>query len=308
MSYGLFHYLTSPKSLASKIRRHRLLPYQFEALQARIDSTEAELAHLQGELRARAALASQIAISKLPSPAPNGFRYPEVFILGSGPTLKETSSAERAVISNRPTIAMNRYLLFWDLIGIWPSFVFLADTLGVGRLVFDRLVLAAQARSPAPCFLIEHAFSIRAPAGLEAISFHRPDGRLHDSWSDSLDDRLFFHRGSLTSLLNLACILRLAPVIRLVGVDLNRPGTFFDSARHRYPDLFNPWDEEAAKQGLHATVASIERWGGAKAGTILDFWPLLSEHLSRRGMRVVSTQKSSLLVEHGLCAYEPIEP
>ena len=205
---------------------------------------------------------------------------------------------------------MNRYLVFWDMIGIWPTYYFLADSRGVGRRVFEASINLIRDQRPdaSPILLLESDFEAAVPGDLPAVFFRRDDrnGNQHE-FAETLNDPMYFHRGSLTSLLNLISVLRIAPLIRLVGVDLNRPGTFFESTRNETggDKYFNPWDEYAKDQGVHATVANMEKagWG---SGTMLDEFHTLVAYLADRGITITSASRDSLLVEEGLCAFEAL--
>lgn len=297
----------SPSAWIRFTRIQRKLPGDVSAVREGLIQSDAQLSTIRENLEARAQLNAWRYLQKLPPIGGNGFRYPEITILGSGPSLLELTEGEREVLRSSPTIAMNRFLVFWNLLQIWPAYVFLADTLGVARLVFDRSARLALESDNPPLFLLERAYQLRVPDALPAIYFNRPANKNSETWGETLEDRLYSYRGSLTTLLNLCAVLRFAPIIRLLGVDLDRPGSFYDSARAQSPELFNPWDDEAARQGVHATMAAIERWGGSKAGTILDRWTQISEFMAARGMTIVCGGPSSLLVKRGLCKVHPLE-
>ncbi len=297
-----------PRKWIRLVRTQRRLEAEVAALGTGLNEARAQLELLRDDLHTRSRLITGDGSRVLPPPGPNGFRHEEINILGSGPSLLELTDAEREALRRGPTVAMNRYLAFWDLVGVWPTYVFLADRLGVAPRVLDRSIQIALGSANPPIFLLENGFRLRMPETLPTVYFLRPDNKPQLDWADSLDARLYSFRGSLTTLLNLCSVLRLAPRIRLVGVDLDRPGAFFDSARAGHPGLFNPWDDEAAEQGLHATVASIERWGGARAGTILDRWPELTECLRTRGIQLGCAGATSLLVKRELCQVDPIVP
>lgn len=242
----------------------------------------------------------------------DGFRYNEIFILGSGSSVLELSEEEKEYIRGSQSIAMNRFILFWETAGIWPSFVFLADSLGVAWRVFAKTVemILQESDCDRPTLLLESEFELAVPLSLDALFFRRDDrlGNNH-KLAESIDQQLFFHRGSLTSLLNLVWVLRLAPHVRLVGIDLNRPGTFFEEKKYdrRYADVFNPWDDVASSQGVHATVANMAGLGWGN-DSMLDQFDLLLTELKSRGVTVTSANESSLLVQEGFCKFDPVLP
>src|SRR4029453_12249098 len=128
------------RDIAQGQRRSAL---EIERLTRETAELRRNFATLREDLEIRRWTARPQAFDRLPAIGPNGFRHSELTILGSGPGLLELSDTEKDYLRQSPTVAMNRYLAFWDLVGIWPTFVYLADTLGVGRKVFDRLTHAA---------------------------------------------------------------------------------------------------------------------------------------------------------------------
>jgi hypothetical protein len=235
----------------------------------------------------------------------SAFLAEEVFVLGSGESLHHLTDKERQYIGKSQTVAMNRYLLFWDLIGIWPKFVFLADSLGVGKRVFlelSRVVLGEN--KPKPTFLLEEYFQDFMHPNIPVVFFKRDDvqgSRL--AWARCLSDPMFFHRGSLTSLINLLCVLRIAPVLKLLGVDLGPGRSFYhEQQKERYRDLVNPWDEKAFQLGMHATVAHVNGWNSS----MLDHWHELDAAVKNVGVKLYCCNEKSLLVRNQLCEYQPV--
>src|SRR5690606_34786688 len=51
----------------------------------------------------------------------------EIFILGSGASLYELSPREITILNQKTTISLNKYLLCWEEIGVWPNMHFLVD-------------------------------------------------------------------------------------------------------------------------------------------------------------------------------------
>lgn len=229
------------------------------------------------------------------------FVHDTVVVLGSGPSIAELTDEERDIISGLPTIAMNRYLPFWEMIGLWPSYVFAADSRGVAPRVFLEICKTIHSCDlPAPKMLLENYYRLCVPAGLDAICFSRDDQLgTNLNWADDPLQPMFFHRGSLSTLMNVISVFRIARNIALIGIDLNRAGTFFDCKKSACPTFFNEWEHDGATNGRHATTVEINGW----KGSILDHWNLVNDGLTRNGIQLVSLSDKSELVVRGLCQY-----
>ncbi|HJX62727.1 MAG TPA: hypothetical protein VJ860_02110 [Polyangia bacterium] len=232
---------------------------------------------------------------------PGSFVSDEVFVLGSGPSMLELEAEERQYLQEQQTVAMNRYLIFWEKLGIWPKYVFLADMHPPAPRVLElTLARIFQSKHPPRLWLNRH-YRVSCPLALETQFFYWDYFRGGvESWASSCDDHLYFWRGSLSSLLNLLTIKRVGRKIKLVGVDLGRPGTFFDDELRSYPELLPPDD---VGRPMHTTAIPRDGKGG-----IQEKWPWMMEQIRRAGMDLVCCNPQSLLVEQGLCEYEPIIP
>jgi hypothetical protein len=289
-------------SLSARIIRQ--LPFVGRSVQCvleRLDRNSKAIADVEKQLQdASRRPVTRLEIEANLRIADNSFLHDTVVVLGSGPSISETAPAVRSTIAKLPTIAMNRYTLFWEDIGIWPSYVFLADSLGVGPRVFVETckVIADLNSAPSPVLLLEAYYQLCVPPSIESLFFVRDD-RNGDTleWAESLREPMFFQRGSLSSLMNLIYASRLAKNVVLIGVDLNRPGAFYDVHSDSRPDLFNAWDQEAAKLGKHATAVSVNGW----SGSVLDNWKIITNNFQRMGITISSLSATSELVESGHC-------
>lgn len=246
------------------------------------------------------------ALEAIDRQARGNFLHEKLVILGSGPSIAETTQEERAIIARLPTVAMNRYLTFWEMIGIWPLYSFIADSRGAGPRIFFEMCrsIFAQATKVSPTLIVEEYYAQCVPSQFDSYIFRRDDREGSNlAWGTHPEHRMFFHRGSLSSLLNIISVLRLARKVFLIGVDLNRPGCFFDAHKSSHPELFNEWDEQAAKAGGHATAVEFGSW----TGSILDHWGIINENYVKSSMSLACLSASSALVEQGLCPYVSID-
>lgn len=248
--------------------------------------------HLREELRSRF--------------LPESAEYPCgdcIYILATGPSLSKISDKEKVEISKSLSVGMNRYVLFWKKFGIWPNYFFLGDKYVAAPEIFIEACNVILKEGKPIHFLVDEFFQGASPVTYPAIFFKRWHFDSHEArWAQSLDEQLFFWRGSLTCLINLICVLKIAPKIKLVGVDLNRPGSFFEREVQANPQIEDPINLNAAKLGVHSTAMRGTR---GEAG-IEAKWPYLMEQAKLSGVDVVCCNPNSLLVKSGVCPYEPI--
>lgn len=231
------------------------------------------------------------------------FYTDELFIIGSGSSLLTLKDEEKAYISNKKTIAMNRYILYWDIIGVWPTFVYLADSLGIAKRAFLRMQqLVLESNHQSPIFFLDTYYENFVHPDIPVVFFNRDDTKGSQLiWASELNQPLFFHIGSLTSLLNLISVLKIAPVVKLIGIDLYLSDYFFQKHQNRYPDLINPWDHSASLSGKHYTIANTHG-----KGTILDYWETINQKLSESNISLYCSNPVSLLVKKNYVEFRPI--
>lgn len=291
-----------------------LAPATFNRIRSafvRLDSLDAEVQGLRRDLRKTRQFACALADRFRPpfdsEQLRERFSGKELFVLGSGPSILDLSNDEREYVANSASISMGRYLIFWEKVGLWPNFHFCADSLGVAASVFQESidVIRVESDRQPPLFLLERFYADVCPVDLPCVFFDRDDRKGNNlEWAKSWTDPLFFCRGSLTSLLNAVSLLGAFSSVKLLGVDLNRPGYFFQPELQAKREFNNPWDDEASKLGKHATIANVNGW----KGSMLDGWPELMDKLRECGIRLTCCNASSALVQDGLCEFSPVIP
>ncbi len=247
----------------------------------------------------------------------------ECFILGSGRSLLALTRDERDHVNAcTQTLAMNKFLLFHEKVGITPRDLFLADwhfpaprvfleTLRKAKHIGARYFLDDiyrklffqpwlhpkwnavvrwqwlwRHRYVAPPFVrYPHAAFFRHKVG-PYEGFH---------WAESLDEPLFWRHGSLTTAINLATIIYPGADIKLLGVDLRGHEPFFAEELAQRDDLIDSAYRRAAEAGRHLTVVV-----GDEGDTMIDAMKMVRETLAERGVRLISCNAESLLVEEGV--------
>ncbi|MEM1211456.1 MAG: hypothetical protein AAGI68_04075 [Planctomycetota bacterium] len=259
-----------------------------------------------------------------------------VYVLGSGESLLGLTAGQKAELARHPRVAMNKYLLFWEKVGVWPSHLFLADAHYPAVRVYQeshRVIASgvAEGRSGVH-FLLDRLYARKYGAGRwrgragwanlktfgrgllsqrfvyrpwyrpEPVTFfaHEIASQSSPGWARSLEEPLYFYRGSLTVLINLLCLLFPGRELCLLGVDLTGP-SFFDAELTARPELHDRYvrlEREQPGEGLHATQRVIEGLPG-----VMSRLPEVVEHAAGMGVRVTCGSRSSLLVSEGVCEY-----
>lgn len=251
-----------------------------------------------------------------------------VYVLGTGRSLLDLTDRERAWLRRQTTIAMNKYMLFWDALDIFPTHYFLADLHDPApRVLAETRAIVRRCGNPMHYLLdtgyeptvcgddaVEHHVNgnsgehTNSRAHEQVTFFHRPhcwaplDGGAFP-WARSLDEPMFFHRGSLSVLLNLIAVLQLGTRIKILGVDLNTSAYFFDDALRRRTDLHDDWYRATGTnpERSHATAVPHKGMPGIQAS-----FPFIMEQLDEAGIECTCCNPHSLLVEQGLCPYGPV--
>ncbi|TVP61459.1 MAG: hypothetical protein EA343_14080 [Nodularia sp. (in: Bacteria)] len=255
----------------------------------------------------------------------------ECFIIGSGRSLLKLTSEEKNYLNAHPhTLAMNKYLLFHEKIGVIPKAMFIGDFHFPAHKVFLETIKQALRLNFKPTYYADQYYkelfikpfyrpywnlktrynlyrnkSFFAPLNVsyEKLKFFKATLRDHPEfiWGESLNDELFFQRGSLSTALNIAYIIYPSCKIKLVGIDLTEPECFFEEELKLRSDLRDTYyDELAQKARRHFTAVPTQ------AGTVLDKFPLIKEKLKIKGGDLFCCNPNSLIVSEGLAEYVPI--
>ncbi len=262
------------------------------------------------------------------------------FIIGSGQSMLDLSSRELQLLNKHTqTLALNKFLLFHKKINLVPKFCFLADRHYPAQFVFfESLRIARKLGSEIRFFVneyyretlvfpgrnfktaLERRKQVYAENGYwmpflssyKNIEYFKND-QCSDPrsfyWAETLQEKLFFYRGSLTTAINLAAIVFPGSDICLVGVDLKELSPFFEQEIKKVHRLHNGLNEGTLRKhkmaqdaGIHLTALEYNGTPGVQA-----VLPRVVSHLQERGVDLVSANCNSLLVEEKICSYRSIE-
>ncbi|MFC2023765.1 hypothetical protein ACFLT5_03395 [Chloroflexota bacterium] len=255
------------------------------------------------------------------------------YIIGSGASLLDLSAEERQYLNHHAnTLAMNKYLLFYEKVGVIPKNLFLSDRhFPAQRVFFESIDRARQLRPPPRYFanryykrlfhwaptrlwwnlrerlriLLRNGYWIPLTLNYRNLDFF-DSGLANDRsfcWARSLMEELYFYRGSLTTAINLASIVFPGCHIYLVGVDLNSDVAFYADEIERRHDLLDQYHEIGRNEEKHPTAVTIQGYPG-----IQSVMPKIVKLLRADGVQLLCCNPDSLLARLRICKYAPIVP
>lgn len=224
--------------------------------------------------------------------------HEELFVFGSGASLLDLTAQERKLLSKLPVLTMNKNLLYWDVLGIWPTYTYLADTHFPASEVFTRMVetLVTAPERRLPGFILRDDYRPWPLTALQPLYFKRHSVSGNHPWAESLDDKMYFHRGSLSCLLNLITALKFAPKVTLLGVDLDDGAPFYQERYGTDTTLHDVWEAIRQSTGVHPTALEHEGVPPIQAKL-----PWIFEQMAARGVTVSCYSAKSLPAKLGLC-------
>jgi hypothetical protein len=259
----------------------------------------------------------------------SGLKPTDCIILGSGASVLDLDLRQRQLLNSHPsTLALNKFLLFNEIAQIVPKNVFLADSHFPAPLVArDLLVTAKKMSTPIRIFLnqsyadlfgkastcksfarrvVRHYQISRQYRYWSGVTLSYPNLTFFKSspfannrplfWASDLSEELYFHRGSLTTALNLADIVFSPKRIILVGVDLNDPRCFFDDDPRLIKYRDHTYVATEKEYGMHGTACPHPT-----AAPIQEILKDIVQFLQRKGLQVCSANPNSLLCCLGIC-------
>lgn len=269
-----------------------------------------------------------------------------VYILASGPSLLTLSEAEKNYLNAHPnTIAMNKYLMYWELVGVVPKMMFAADFGShIAKIVAaETMKISHSFAKPIPYYLNQVLHDLLKPPrtprqwwhGLRyCVRFWRNHGywipsRLNVSanrpiivgdaddrgfaWAQTLRQPLYHHHGSLTTAINLAALLYPMADIMLLGVDMNGYHAFYEIEPFRpaLPRFERHQRYHLVKETSHhqksrqANVHVTAVTSEGKPG-VQSVIPAIRERLQAKGRDLYCANPESLLVTEDYCPFRPV--
>ena len=202
-------------------------------------------------------------------------------IFGSGKIVNALTEDEKEKISKSKIIFMNKNLIFWKYIGIWPNFYFLADTPIKSekslKIFNDTLKIINDNKLDSPVLLLEKFYKYGLPNNLNCTFFNYNKSK-NLKWALNLNDIMFGHHGSLTTLLNLIDLLNLGKKIMLVGFDMNGRDYFFEKDK----DFEKYTDKSFISRGsLHPNAEKIDD------KNIFTYWEIITKNFKAKKLNYI---------------------
>lgn len=120
-------------------------------------------------------------------------------------------------------------------------------------------------------------------------------------WSSSLKDTIYHFRGSLSSVINIACIEAPNQDIYLVGNDFYGPNYFYQKELEESNLKWKDYTYELVKKnGRHISFQNVD---GTK---ISDQFPFIIENLKKSGNQLYCNNQNSLLVQNAGVQFKPL--
>lgn len=253
----------------------------------------------------------------------------EVIILGSGMSILDLSETEIDYINQCPVvIAVNKFMAFYKKANIVPTHVYYVDAYQASVILFLKYIFDVCRKDKLEnlTFILgkhlnhKRVFSnslyfhlkqqylklkkindpnfFLVPKNCHFEFVSHQDWLDGNEWSNSLENPLFHYRGSLSTVLNYVSIKYPNHPIKLVGVDFNSPGYFFQEELEKLDFAWQDWTTPVTKEEkVHFSAIPYE------GTTIFDKFDFILDNLKRSGNEIFSCNSNSLLVTKKLVKY-----
>ena len=224
----------------------------------------------------------------------------KIVIFGSARSALNFSKREKKILSKYKIIFMNKNLIFWKYLNIWPDYYFLSDTPLKSnkaiKIFLDTYKKIIQTNFVAPTFLLENFYKFSLSKDLKSF-FFKFKKKTYIKWASSLDDEMFSFHGSLTTLLNLISILKIGKKVLLVGFDMRDSTYFFEKNK-----LFIKYKDKnfKKKNSLHPNAEKIN------GKNIFSYWSILNKQLKKKNINIYCNNQNSLLIKNRLVKFKSI--
>lgn len=259
----------------------------------------------------------------------------DVYVLGTGRSLLDLTGAEREYLHQHPrTLAINRYYMYYEKLGVLPKMLLLADFNYFADLILRSTIDKLNAKGHRLPFyvndgyldfyrtpwyrrrlfkqrarrMLRRRYSYDPPRGLpgysDLVGISVANETPYFKWASDLQKPLYHRRGSLSSALNLINILYPGHDVKLLGIDLSSPGYFYDEAITE--ENRDQWVDDKYKYSMQAGSHAAARPKNHDPVTLTDVTGWIQTEFSRQGLEVFSCNRESLLVTQKVTSYKPV--
>ncbi len=259
--------------------------------------------------------------------------HKECFIIGSGRSLLSLTRKEKEYLANHPnTLALNKYLLFYEKIGVLPKSMFAADShYPSPKLIFQTIDKIECLGNKITYYLDEYYRKLFVIPPQESVwSRKRRDKMFEEngyvaplgfdysnlvffkhqfgvysgfSWAKTLKEPLYWFHTSLLTAINLANIIYPNCDIKLLGIDLQSPEAFYHEEIMKKEEMLDKHYRKSIKElGKHPTAIATTSDGR----TMFDALQRIVLELDKLGTKLLCCNPNSKLVLDGICKYTSI--
>lgn len=241
----------------------------------------------------------------------------ETFIIGSGASLNSLTAEEVDYINASDlVISLNKYLIFYDKISIIPDFHVQFDASDTQSMyVFYRTVekILKDKNLNSLQFVMSSNLTERGRFYLgrnriievdDNVEFWSSADFENQKWAKNLSEKMFHFRGSLTSVINFANILRPNNVIKLVGVDMSSSEYFFQK-EFDSDKCFHDWTYSKMKaEKIHSNIICSDEFSNLSQEQCI-IW--IKNKIKQSGGDLVSCGIDSYYVVKNYLEYKKID-
>ena len=147
--------------------------------------------------------------------------------------------------------------------------------------------------------MLESFYKFLTPKIYKAFFFNfRKSSNLN--WANNKNETLFGHHGSLTSLINILCILKFRKIL-ILGVDLNTSGYFYNKKNTLSKFTDHQSNREEKRYKIHANLIKKNN------KNILTYWNLINKSIRKKNISIYCGSKKSELIKKGFVRYMSIK-
>ena len=229
----------------------------------------------------------------------------KIVIFGSSKSLLKITQQEKQILKTLPKVFMNKNLIYWKKINLWPEFYFLLDTpiksKPVKNIFFETLKVLNDTNKSLPILLLEEFYRAYTPKNINKFFFKFNKSK-NLKWANNDKQTLFGSHGSITSLLNIISIFKKFKYIILVGVEFNQEGYFFSKKQKNYFKFIDRKISKLEKEKkIHSNLIKVNNVD------VLSYWPMINSNLNKKNIKLYCASKNSELVKRKLVRYMSIK-
>lgn len=266
------------------------------------------------------ALRQNITLGFQNPPQERFFNAPDIaydcYVLGSGRSLLSLTKEEVNHINRSPfVLAFNKYILFYEKVGVVPTHYLLGDSGDKALLMFGETIKMCKEK---PLDNVRFLFSRKLLRNVARRSDHltlfdedirsrcflitRNRWEVGGKWAASLKEPIYHYRGSLSGAVNISSLLNPGHDIKLLGVDLTDHHYFFHEEIERNKEKWGLFLNRLTPETTqHETIVEVKGIEGIQA-----VFPHMAQMVAAGGGKLLCCNPDSYLVTKNILEYRSI--